>query len=64
LAEKGSQSAIARALDVSQQAVNKWVHGIAKPSSAGALLAIERLYGIPVSDWDRPAREGSERRQT
>lgn len=47
---KRSQSAIARALGVSQPAVHMWLTGHTVPSSTHR-KAIERLAGIPEDDW-------------
>ena len=44
-----SQIELAEALEVSRQTVSKWETGVALPSAEN-LLALSRLYGVPVDD--------------
>jgi DNA-binding transcriptional regulator YdaS (Cro superfamily) len=48
--ERG-QTAIARALDLSQAAVRQWVVGISRPEPRHR-VALEALTGIPAGDWE------------
>jgi transcriptional regulator with XRE-family HTH domain len=58
--ERG-QTAIGRALNVSQSAVRQWVAGINKPEPEHRKL-LEELTGIPASDWELPEeREAREK---
>lgn len=45
---------IARALNVTQQAVRSWRDGIRRPLPEYR-REMERLYGIPVASWDGPS---------
>ena len=44
-----SQIELAEALEVSRQTVSKWETGVALPSAEN-LLALSRLYGVPVDE--------------
>lgn len=46
---KMTQEFVAEALGVSRQAVSKWENGLSDPSTSN-LLALAKLYGIPVED--------------
>jgi DNA-binding XRE family transcriptional regulator len=46
---KVTQEFVAEALGVSRQAVSKWENGVSDPSTSN-LLALAKLYGIPVED--------------
>lgn len=50
--ERG-QSAIARALGISQAAVRQWVAGIARPGQAYR-IALQELTGVAATDWELP----------
>lgn len=56
LSKKGSQSDIAKALGVLPQSVSSWLAGHYRPSSS-ALLKIEEVFGIPMSDFFSDHRE-------
>lgn len=49
LRERG-QSALARALGLSQASVRQWVEGNTRPDEANR-IALEALTGIPKEDW-------------
>lgn len=51
-----SQSELAGHLGMTPQVVSKWVHGLSRPDGV-AREKIERLLGIPASDWDIAPRE-------
>ncbi len=49
-----TQEYVAEALGVSRQAVSKWENGASEPSTAN-LMALSKLYGLPVDELLRPA---------
>ncbi|MDE7002944.1 MAG: helix-turn-helix domain-containing protein [Oscillospiraceae bacterium] len=49
-----TQEYVAEALGVSRQAVSKWENGASEPSTAN-LIALSKLYGLPVDELLRPA---------
>ncbi len=49
-----TQEYVAEALGVSRQAVSKWENGTSDPSTAN-LMALSKLYGLPVDELLRPA---------
>jgi transcriptional regulator with XRE-family HTH domain len=55
-----TQEQLAEQLNVSQQAVSSWVHGVAKPTPE-RMAQIEDLLGIPMRAWaeDLPEDAGS-----
>lgn len=50
-----SQTDIATALGVTQQAVQWWMSGRSVPTTRHA-VRMEKLYGIRPEDWFRPSR--------
>lgn len=52
----GSQAELARKLGVTPQAVNGWLNGGPPPRLENA-AALEKLTGIPASEWTKPASE-------
>ena len=46
---KMTQEFVAETLSVSRQAVSKWENGVSDPSTAN-LIALAKLYGIPVEE--------------
>jgi len=44
-----TQEYVAEALGVSRQAVSKWENGTSEPSTAN-LMALAKLYGVPVDE--------------
>lgn len=44
------QADLARALNVTPQSVSGWFRGVTKPDAVCA-LGIERVTGIPASEW-------------
>lgn len=59
IAEKGSQSALAREIGVSQATIWKWLNGL-HPVTAEGALSIERVTAVsktnlrPDLDWGEP----------
>lgn len=53
---KGSE--LARRLGVTQQAVNAWLVGDAKPTPEN-MLKLEELLGIPMQAWVSPGRSAT-----
>ena len=49
-----TQEYVAEALGVSRQAVSKWENGASEPSTAN-LMALAKLYGLPVDELLRQA---------
>ncbi len=49
-----TQEYVAEALGVSRQAVSKWENGASEPSTAN-LMALSKLYGLPVDELLRQA---------
>ena len=49
-----TQEYVAEVLGVSRQAVSKWENGASEPSTAN-LMALSKLYGLPVDELLRPA---------
>ncbi len=49
-----TQEYVAEALGVSRQAVSKWENGASEPSTAN-LMALSKLYGLPVDELLRSA---------
>ena len=49
-----TQEYVAEAVGVSRQAVSKWENGASEPSTAN-LMALSKLYGLPVDELLRPA---------
>lgn len=62
--DKGwTQESLATLLGVSQPSVSKWLDGQRRPH-LDAVVAIERLFGIPAKAWTAPhdarSRTGTE----
>ena len=50
-----SQGDLAKAMDVSRQAVSKWENGTSDPSTSN-LLSLAKLYGIDAADLLRQVK--------
>ncbi len=71
MAEKGiTQAVLAKPAGLTQQAVSRWVRGLARPEGAGTMKAIAAALGVPIQEVvDRveeaevPAAQGAAARQ-
>lgn len=56
-----TETELARALGVTQQAVSGWLHGRCRPSTP-LMAAVEARFGIPMRTWLESAPKGGVRK--